>query len=127
MSVSPSSPQPPPSGAFLPGSPVALAAALVLQVPCFERGGRRGACGAGPAALSPLAFPRQVWESVPYLASYVSPALRAGRSIPLLPRELEVAWNGKSRCATPEHVRGDTEARLQSCPLPQRRQRGRAL
>lgn len=74
--------------------------------------------GAGTAALSLLAFPRQIWESVPYLASYVSPALRAGRSIPLLPRELEVAWNGKSRCATPEHVRGNTEARLQSFPLP---------
>ncbi|XP_065508174.1 proprotein convertase subtilisin/kexin type 7 isoform X2 [Caloenas nicobarica] len=38
----------------------------------------------------------KIWESVPYLASYVSPALRAGRSIPLLPRELEVAWNGNA-------------------------------
>ncbi|XP_026719406.1 proprotein convertase subtilisin/kexin type 7 [Athene cunicularia] len=39
----------------------------------------------------------KIWESVPYLASYVSPALKEGRSIPLLPRELEVSWNGKSR------------------------------
>lgn len=50
--------------------------------------------------LNPLSFPWQIWESVPYLASYVSPVLKEGRSIPLLPRELEVAWNGKSRCAT---------------------------
>lgn len=50
--------------------------------------------------LNPLSFPWQIWESVPYLASYVSPVLREGRSIPLLPQELEVAWNGKSRCAT---------------------------
>ncbi|XP_009705477.1 PREDICTED: proprotein convertase subtilisin/kexin type 7-like, partial [Cariama cristata] len=35
----------------------------------------------------------KIWESVPYLASYVSPALKEGRSIPLLPQELEVAWN----------------------------------
>ncbi|XP_051494420.1 proprotein convertase subtilisin/kexin type 7 isoform X3 [Apus apus] len=39
----------------------------------------------------------KIWESVPYLASYVSPALKEGRNIPLLPQELEVAWNGKSR------------------------------
>lgn len=50
--------------------------------------------------LNPLSFPWQIWESVPYLASYVSPVLKEGRSIPLLPQELEVAWNGKSRCAT---------------------------
>lgn len=73
--------------------------------------------GEGTAALSALAFPRQIWESVPYLASYVSPALRAGRSIPLLPRELEVAWNGKSRCATLEHVRGHAKAGLRPFPL----------
>lgn len=49
--------------------------------------------------LNPLSFPWQIWESVPYLASYVSPVLKEGRSIPWLPRELEVAWNGKNRCA----------------------------
>ncbi|XP_065553483.1 proprotein convertase subtilisin/kexin type 7 isoform X2 [Lathamus discolor] len=38
----------------------------------------------------------KIWESVPYLASYVSPVLREGRSIPLLPRELEAAWNGNA-------------------------------
>ncbi|PKU31142.1 proprotein convertase subtilisin kexin type 7 [Limosa lapponica baueri] len=36
----------------------------------------------------------KIWESVPYLASYVSPVLKEGRSIPLLPQELEVSWNG---------------------------------
>uniref|UniRef100_A0A8C5J795 Proprotein convertase subtilisin/kexin type 7 n=1 Tax=Junco hyemalis TaxID=40217 RepID=A0A8C5J795_JUNHY len=41
----------------------------------------------------------KIWESVPYLASYVSPVLKEGRSIPWLPQELEVAWNGKNRCA----------------------------
>lgn len=46
--------------------------------------------------LSPLSLPWQIWESVPYLASYVSPVLKEGRSIPWLPQELQVAWNGKS-------------------------------
>uniref|UniRef100_A0A663M0E2 Proprotein convertase subtilisin/kexin type 7 n=1 Tax=Athene cunicularia TaxID=194338 RepID=A0A663M0E2_ATHCN len=46
----------------------------------------------------------KIWESVPYLASYVSPALKEGRSIPLLPRELEVSWNGKSRRPSWRHV-----------------------
>uniref|UniRef100_A0A672V654 Proprotein convertase subtilisin/kexin type 7 n=1 Tax=Strigops habroptila TaxID=2489341 RepID=A0A672V654_STRHB len=74
----------------------------------------------------------KIWESVPYLASYVSPALREGRSIPLLPRELEAAWNGETTAdleqsgdANPEHVavtvtithprRGNLEIRL-FCP-----------
>ncbi|XP_061224287.1 proprotein convertase subtilisin/kexin type 7 isoform X2 [Neopsephotus bourkii] len=73
----------------------------------------------------------KVWESVPFLASYVSPALREGRSIPLLPRELEAAWNvstadlEQSGMRTLEHVavtvtithprRGNLEIRL-FCP-----------
>ncbi|XP_061870106.1 proprotein convertase subtilisin/kexin type 7 [Colius striatus] len=73
----------------------------------------------------------KVWESVPYLASYVSPALREGRSIPLLPQQLEVAWNVSaadlqlSGMRTLEHVavtvtithprRGNLEIRL-FCP-----------
>ncbi|KFV66116.1 Proprotein convertase subtilisin/kexin type 7, partial [Dryobates pubescens] len=73
----------------------------------------------------------KVWESVPYLASYVSPTLREGRSIPLLPQELEVAWNVTaadlelSGMRTLEHVavtvtithprRGNLEVRL-LCP-----------
>ncbi|XP_073513188.1 proprotein convertase subtilisin/kexin type 7 [Phyllobates terribilis] len=35
----------------------------------------------------------KVWESVPYLASYVSPALKENRNIPLLPNVLELSWN----------------------------------
>ncbi|KAM9519708.1 proprotein convertase subtilisin/kexin type 7 isoform 1-T2 [Guaruba guarouba] len=73
----------------------------------------------------------KIWESVPYLASYVSPALREGRSIPLLPRQLEAAWNvspadlEQSGMRTLEHVavtvtithprRGNLEIRL-FCP-----------
>lgn len=45
-SVGPSSPQPPPSGAFLPGNPVALTAALVLPgCVLVSVGGRRGVWG----------------------------------------------------------------------------------
>ncbi|NXQ97235.1 PCSK7 convertase, partial [Sagittarius serpentarius] len=73
----------------------------------------------------------KIWESVPYLASYVSPALKEGRSIPFLPQELEVAWNVTtadlelSGMRTLEHVavavtithprRGNLEIRL-FCP-----------
>ncbi|NXO00328.1 PCSK7 convertase, partial [Rhinopomastus cyanomelas] len=73
----------------------------------------------------------KIWESVPYLASYVSPVLKEGRSIPLLPQELEVAWNvsstdlEQSGMRTLEHVavtvtithprRGNLEIRL-FCP-----------
>ncbi|KAM6044790.1 proprotein convertase subtilisin/kexin type 7 isoform 2-T2 [Theristicus caerulescens] len=73
----------------------------------------------------------KIWESVPYLASYVSPALKEGKSIPLLPQELEVAWNVTtadlqlSGMRTLEHVavtvtithprRGNLEIRL-FCP-----------
>ncbi|NWV13853.1 PCSK7 convertase, partial [Ptilonorhynchus violaceus] len=73
----------------------------------------------------------KIWESVPYLASYVSPVLKEGRSIPLLPQELEVAWNVTtadlelSGMRTLEHVavtvtithprRGNLEIRL-FCP-----------
>ncbi|XP_072835477.2 proprotein convertase subtilisin/kexin type 7 isoform X2 [Pogona vitticeps] len=35
----------------------------------------------------------KVWESVPYLASYVSPLLKENRVIPLTSDHLEVAWN----------------------------------
>ncbi|XP_071305823.1 proprotein convertase subtilisin/kexin type 7 isoform X2 [Agelaius tricolor] len=73
----------------------------------------------------------KIWESVPYLASYVSPVLKEGRSIPWLPQELEVAWNVTpadlqlSGMRTLEHVavtvtithprRGNLEIRL-LCP-----------
>ncbi|NWT03924.1 PCSK7 convertase, partial [Mionectes macconnelli] len=73
----------------------------------------------------------KIWESVPYLASYVSPVLKEGRSIPLLPRQLEVTWNVTttdlelSGMRTLEHVavtvtithprRGNLEIRL-FCP-----------
>ncbi|KAM6238212.1 proprotein convertase subtilisin/kexin type 7 isoform 1-T1 [Porphyrio hochstetteri] len=73
----------------------------------------------------------KIWESVPYLASYVSPVLKEGRSIPFLPQELEVAWNVTttdlqlSGMRTLEHVavtvtithprRGNLEIRL-FCP-----------
>lgn len=56
-------------------------------------------CMEGAIRAEPSLLLLQIWESVPYLASYVSPVLKEGRSIPLLPQELEVAWNGKSRCA----------------------------
>uniref|UniRef100_A0A8D0E9B7 Proprotein convertase subtilisin/kexin type 7 n=1 Tax=Salvator merianae TaxID=96440 RepID=A0A8D0E9B7_SALMN len=35
----------------------------------------------------------KVWESVPYLASYVSPILKESKTIPLEPQQLEVTWN----------------------------------
>uniref|UniRef100_H3BH88 Proprotein convertase subtilisin/kexin type 7 n=2 Tax=Latimeria chalumnae TaxID=7897 RepID=H3BH88_LATCH len=35
----------------------------------------------------------KVWESVPYLASYVSPVLREDKTIPLVKNLLEVFWN----------------------------------
>ncbi|XP_063167418.1 proprotein convertase subtilisin/kexin type 7 isoform X2 [Candoia aspera] len=35
----------------------------------------------------------KVWESVPYLASYVSPLLKESRAIPLDPGQLEATWN----------------------------------
>ncbi|KAF5921202.1 hypothetical protein HPG69_018602, partial [Diceros bicornis minor] len=35
----------------------------------------------------------QIWTSVPYLASYVSPVLKENKAIPLSPRSLEVLWN----------------------------------
>ncbi|RLV93738.1 hypothetical protein DV515_00013367 [Chloebia gouldiae] len=73
----------------------------------------------------------KIWESVPYLASYVSPVLKEGRSIPWLPQELQVAWNVTpadlelSGMRTLEHVavtvtithprRGNLEIRL-FCP-----------
>ncbi|KAG8434517.1 hypothetical protein GDO86_012772 [Hymenochirus boettgeri] len=38
----------------------------------------------------------KVWESVPYLASYVSPVFKEKKQIPLLPRKLEVLWNVSS-------------------------------
>uniref|UniRef100_G1MWF9 Proprotein convertase subtilisin/kexin type 7 n=1 Tax=Meleagris gallopavo TaxID=9103 RepID=G1MWF9_MELGA len=73
----------------------------------------------------------KIWESVPYLASYVSPVLKEGRSIPLLPQELEATWNVTttdlqlSGMRTLEHVavtvtithprRGNLEIRL-FCP-----------
>ncbi|XP_054853618.1 proprotein convertase subtilisin/kexin type 7 isoform X2 [Eublepharis macularius] len=73
----------------------------------------------------------KVWESVPYLASYVSPVLKENRVIPLEPRRLEVTWNvteadlDLSGMRTLEHVavtvsithprRGNLEIRL-LCP-----------
>ncbi|XP_054448285.1 proprotein convertase subtilisin/kexin type 7 isoform X2 [Pteronotus mesoamericanus] len=35
----------------------------------------------------------QIWTSVPYLASYVSPMLKENKAIPLSPHSLEVLWN----------------------------------
>lgn len=46
----------------------------------------------GAADSSALGW--QVWETVPYLASYVSPVLKEHRAVPLEPRQLEVTWNG---------------------------------
>lgn len=43
---------------------------------------------------SPL-FLSQIWTSVPYLASYVSPVIKENKAIPLSPHSLEVLWNGK--------------------------------
>uniref|UniRef100_A0A8D2J844 Proprotein convertase subtilisin/kexin type 7 n=1 Tax=Varanus komodoensis TaxID=61221 RepID=A0A8D2J844_VARKO len=73
----------------------------------------------------------KVWESVPYLASFVSPTLKEGKAIPLEPGRLEVAWNvsesdlALSGMRTLEHVavtvtithprRGNLELRL-LCP-----------
>lgn len=37
----------------------------------------------------------QIWTSVPYLASYVSPVLKENKAIPLSPHSLEVLCNGK--------------------------------
>ncbi|KAM4650797.1 proprotein convertase subtilisin/kexin type 7 isoform 1-T1 [Discoglossus pictus] len=73
----------------------------------------------------------KVWESVPYLASYVSPVLKENRKIPLVPNRLEFSWNVTSGdlqlsgMRTLEHVavmvtishprRGNLEIRL-FCP-----------
>uniref|UniRef100_A0A8C5QRV2 Proprotein convertase subtilisin/kexin type 7 n=1 Tax=Leptobrachium leishanense TaxID=445787 RepID=A0A8C5QRV2_9ANUR len=73
----------------------------------------------------------KVWESVPYLASYGSPAFKEKRSIPLVPGRLELNWNVTSSdlqlsgMKTLEHVavtvtithprRGSLEIRL-FCP-----------
>uniref|UniRef100_A0A8D0GIZ5 Proprotein convertase subtilisin/kexin type 7 n=1 Tax=Sphenodon punctatus TaxID=8508 RepID=A0A8D0GIZ5_SPHPU len=73
----------------------------------------------------------KIWESVPYLASYTSPVLKEGRSIPLVAQGLEVTWNVTtadlelSGMRTLEHVavtvtithprRGNLEIRL-LCP-----------
>ncbi|XP_053222261.1 proprotein convertase subtilisin/kexin type 7 isoform X1 [Podarcis raffonei] len=35
----------------------------------------------------------KIWESVPYLASYVSPILKESKTIPMAPQQLEVTWN----------------------------------
>ncbi|KAM4704462.1 proprotein convertase subtilisin/kexin type 7 isoform 1-T2 [Rhinophrynus dorsalis] len=73
----------------------------------------------------------KVWESVPYLASYVSPVFKENRQIPLVPNRLELSWNVTSAdlqlsgMSTLEHVavtvsmshprRGNVEMRL-FCP-----------
>ncbi|XP_077162316.1 proprotein convertase subtilisin/kexin type 7 [Paroedura picta] len=73
----------------------------------------------------------KIWESVPYLASYVSPVLRENKVIPLEPQRLEATWNVTeadlelSGMRTLEHVavtvsiahprRGNLEIRL-LCP-----------
>ncbi|XP_063292146.1 proprotein convertase subtilisin/kexin type 7 [Pelobates fuscus] len=73
----------------------------------------------------------KVWESVPYLASYVSPAFKEKTNIPQLPHRLELSWNVTSAdlqlsgMKTLEHVtvsvtilhqrRGNLEIRL-FCP-----------
>uniref|UniRef100_A0A8C8S5D0 Proprotein convertase subtilisin/kexin type 7 n=1 Tax=Pelusios castaneus TaxID=367368 RepID=A0A8C8S5D0_9SAUR len=35
----------------------------------------------------------KIWESVPYLASYISPVLKEDKTIPQTPHGLEVTWN----------------------------------
>nr|XP_033774859.1 proprotein convertase subtilisin/kexin type 7 [Geotrypetes seraphini] len=35
----------------------------------------------------------KIWDSVPYLASYVSPVLKEDHRIPLVPGRLEITWN----------------------------------
>ncbi|XP_066495368.1 proprotein convertase subtilisin/kexin type 7 isoform X2 [Tiliqua scincoides] len=73
----------------------------------------------------------KVWETVPYLASYVSPVLKERRAVPMEPKQLEVTWNVTaddlelSGMRTLEHVavtvtithprRGNLEIRL-LCP-----------
>ncbi|KAL8173505.1 UNVERIFIED_CONTAM: Proprotein convertase subtilisin/kexin type 7, partial [Gekko kuhli] len=73
----------------------------------------------------------KVWESVPYLASYVSPVLKENKAVPLEPQRLDVTWNVTeadlelSGMRTLEHVgvtvsithprRGNLEIRL-LCP-----------
>ncbi|KAE8592519.1 hypothetical protein XENTR_v10018781 [Xenopus tropicalis] len=73
----------------------------------------------------------KVWESVPYLASYISPVFKERKQIPLMPNTLEVYWNVTtadlhlSGMKTLEHVavtvtiahpcRGNLEIRL-FCP-----------
>ncbi|XP_061449243.1 proprotein convertase subtilisin/kexin type 7 [Rhineura floridana] len=73
----------------------------------------------------------KIWESVPYLASYVSPILKESKTIPMEPQQLEVTWNvtdadlALSGMRTLEHVavtvtithprRGNLDIRL-FCP-----------
>ncbi|XP_015283529.1 PREDICTED: proprotein convertase subtilisin/kexin type 7 [Gekko japonicus] len=73
----------------------------------------------------------KIWDSVPYLASYVSPLLKESKAIPLEPQRLGVTWNVTeadlelSGMRTLEHVavtvsithprRGNLEIRL-LCP-----------
>ncbi|MEE6527788.1 hypothetical protein FKM82_029413, partial [Ascaphus truei] len=35
----------------------------------------------------------KIWESVPYLASYLSPVFKENRKVPLFPSRLELNWN----------------------------------
>ncbi|XP_075437808.1 LOW QUALITY PROTEIN: proprotein convertase subtilisin/kexin type 7 [Ascaphus truei] len=73
----------------------------------------------------------KIWESVPYLASYLSPVFKENRKVPLFPSRLELNWNVTSAdlqlsgMRTLEHVavtvsishprRGNLEIRL-FCP-----------
>lgn len=80
-------------------------------------------CRLGAVRAEAFSLPWQVWESVPYLASYLSPVLKEGRSIPLLPRELQVAWNGKGGCALGSHgvkkpLQEDSKGLSLGCPCP---------
>ncbi|XP_053547370.1 proprotein convertase subtilisin/kexin type 7 [Bombina bombina] len=73
----------------------------------------------------------KIWESVPYLASYISPVFKENKKIPLMPNRLQLSWNVTSAdlklsgMRTLEHVavtvtishprRGNLEIRL-FCP-----------
>lgn len=83
-----------------------------------------GGCLGGAEKQNPLSFVWQVWESVPYLASYISPLLKENRAIPLDPGQLETTWNGPCSSGVGERERAAWESgrappvSLEGWPLP---------
>lgn len=81
-----------------------------------------GGCLGGAGKQNILLFVWQVWESVPYLASYISPLLKENRAIPLDPGQLEATWNGP--CSSGGRERAAWESglappiSLEGWPLP---------